>query len=529
MLLAGEPAPLSMPEAPAATPLSLPAPPDTPAARPSTTAANARETAPEARPASIRRDAMAAPMQAATEPMPGESHLEGAQTPSVLIHKKAPVEVKVGQPAMFVIQVRNTGSVKAFQVRVQDQVPRGMRLVDATPQAEVVQDQLSWNLGDIEPGGERAINLRLVPEAEGELGSVARVSFEAAASVRTVATRPELRIKQAVPPQVLIGQQLEINIEVSNPGTGTATAVEVQADIPPGLEHPKGRELTMPIGDLEPGQSKKFTLRLMAVQPGVLNNVIRLSSGDGVSAEDSAEIEVTAPQLALELQGPSRRFLERQANFELLIGNAGTAPATNVEIVAYLDRGFTFVSTEYKGQYDPNRHAVYWSLAELPPGQNGTVPLRLLPIEAGSRVVRLEARGDLGVKSESEKSITVEALAELTFSVADQHDPIEVGSETTYEIRVTNNGSRDDTNVQLQVELPPGLDLVAAEPSNVTVSGRTVAFAPLAHIDAKGEYSFKLKVRGDSAGAHIVRAVVTSDASKVPVMKEEKTLVYDDQ
>ena len=50
-------------------------------------------------------------------------------------------------------------------------------------------------------GEERTITMQLVPEQEGELGSVARVSFEAAASVRTLSTKPELKIVQRVPEQ----------------------------------------------------------------------------------------------------------------------------------------------------------------------------------------------------------------------------------------------------------------------------------------------------------------------------------------
>ncbi len=430
-----------------------------------------------------------------TEPQPGDARLEGAQTPSVLIHKKAPSEVKVGQPAVFVIQVRNTGAVTAYQVRVSDQVPRGMRLLDATPQPQVVQDQMSWNLGDVEPGGERAINLRLVPEMEGELGSVARVSFEAAASVRTVATRPELRIKQLAPAKVLIGQQLEVYIEISNPGTGAATGVELLAEIPEGLEHPKGRELTKKIGELQPGETKKIQLLLTATAPGALQNIVRLTSDEGLSAEDMVPVEVTAPQLSLELVGPSKRFLERQANFEVSIGNIGTAPASNVRIIAYLDRGLSFmgVGADSKGEYDQTSHAVFWQLAELQPGQAGSVPLQLLPVEMGSRVVRLEATADMGLKVEREKSVVVEGLAELTFSVADQHDPIEIGSETTYEVRVTNNGSRNDSNVRLQVELPPGMELISADPAIAGTSGRTIAFAPLAHLDSKGNTRIESK------------------------------------
>ncbi len=45
---------------------------------------------------------------------PGDRRLEGMQSPSVVIHKRAPEEVKVGKPATFVIHVQNVGSVEAL-------------------------------------------------------------------------------------------------------------------------------------------------------------------------------------------------------------------------------------------------------------------------------------------------------------------------------------------------------------------------------------------------------------------------------
>ena len=460
---------------------------------------------------------------------PGDRRLEGVQSPSVVIQKRAPEEVKVGKPASFVIHVQNVGGVEALDVRVLDRVPVGMRLVDASPSPAIDGDLLTWELGALEPGGERTVTMQLVPEREGELGSVARVTFEAAASVRTISTRPDLKISQRAPEQVLIGQQLEIEIEVSNPGTGAATGVVLQEDVPEGLEHPKGRQLDNVIGTLAPGEVRRQVLRLRAVAPGPVQNHIRLIGDDGLETESSIAVEVIAPQLAIELEGPSRRFLERQAVFNVNLANVGTADATNVEVVAYLDRGFSFVGTEYQGQYDPERHAVYWSLAELPADGKGSVPLRLLPIEQGDRAIRLEATGDMNVVARHEKNVSVDTLAELTFSITDDADPIEVGSEATYEIRISNRGSRDDSDVKMQMLLPPGLELVSSEAEASTDGKGLIAFAPTASLRAGGDTVHRVRVRGVAAGTHVVKAIVTSAQATVPVTKEESTMVYSDQ
>ena len=460
---------------------------------------------------------------------PGERFLDGPQSPSVVIHKRAPTEVKVGKPASFVITVKNVGRSTALDVCVHDRVPTGMTLTDATPRPNPkFQPELYWELGDLEPNQERTITLQLTPEQEGELGSVARVTFEAAASVRTISTRPELKIVQKVPKQVLIGQQVEIELEVSNPGTGEATGVVLQEDVPAGLEHPQGPQLDNLVGNLGPGEIRRQILRMRAVKPGIVQNQIRVKADDGLETTHTAAIEVIAPELKATLTGPSRRYLERQATYQLEIANTGTADATNVELSVQLDRGFTFVKTDFEGQYDASRHAVFWSLPALPVGQSGKVPLTLLPVEEGRRVLRTDASADLGIKTSSESQVDVDSLAELTFSIADSADPIEVGGDTVYEIRINNTGSRDDTNVRVALQLPQGLKLV--EQGDFTPQGQgVIEFSPRALLKANDEIVYKVKARGVTPGRHLVKAIVTSDQSDVPVTKEESIKVYADR
>ena len=465
----------------------------------------------------------------ATIDLPGDRRLEGVQTPSVVIQKRAPAEVKVGKPASFVIHVQNVGSVEALDVQVHDRVPAGMRLVDASPAPVQQGNLLLWQLGAMPAGDERTVTMQLIPEQEGELGSVARVSFEAAASVRTISTRPELSIVQRAPETVLIGQQLEIELEVSNPGSGEATGVVLQEDVPEGLEHPQGRQLDNALGTLAPGEVRNQVLRLRAVEPGIIQNTIRLSGDDGLTAEHTVAVQVVAPQVQVELTGPSRRFLERQATYQLKLANVGTADATNVEVAVQLSRGFTFVSTDYEGQYDPSRHVVVWSLARLPAGGSGEVPLTLLPVEEGEQKIVIDARADLGVVAKSERNLTVEGFAELSFEITNAGGPIELGAETEYQIRVVNSGSKADSNVRLQLQLPPGLELVSADGEAGTDGRGLVAFQPKPQLSAGSEMKYGLRLRGVAPGTHVVRAVVVSDQSNVPVTKEESTLVYADQ
>lgn len=462
---------------------------------------------------------------------PGPRQLEGVQAPSLALEKAAPTEIQVGKPATFQIKVRNVGQVDAHDVVVHDEVPKGTKFVDATPQAGREDNgTLSWQLGVIRPGEEQTISMQLMPTEEGEIGSVARVSFQAQASARTISTRPQLKIEHTAPPKVLIGQGVSLAIKITNPGTGAATNVVLEEDVPDGLSHPAGNELEFEVGTLRPGESKTLELTLKAEKPGQITNVLVVRGDAGLSAEDRVSIEVIAPQLEVDVKGPSRRFLDRQATYVFSVANRGTAAAKEVELAAFLPKGFKFVETNNAGQYDPQKHAVFWSLAELPASEAGTVQLIAIPVEPGEQKLRVEGRADLGLADSREQSVVVESVAQLLFDVTDSADPIEVGSDTVYQVRIVNQGTKTATNVRVAAQVPAELQAVGGNgPGKAEVEGQRVLFEPLARLAPKGEAVYRIQVRGLKAGDPRIRVQVACDEIQSPVTKEEATKVYSDQ
>jgi uncharacterized repeat protein (TIGR01451 family) len=463
---------------------------------------------------------------------PGERTIEGAQTPSLQLSKRAPEEVRIGRPSTFTLTVKNSGAVTARQVQVIDSVPLGTKFVDAQPPTQPDSNgSLVWDLGDLPPGNERAIQVQLIPEQEGEIGSVASVTFAAVAGVRTLATQPKLVLKHNVAEQVLLSDQFAVQLQITNEGTGIAEQVTLEADLPAALKCTAGSQIVADIGDLPPGKSQTIKLPLQAVEAGDANIALRLISEDEVFSNETITTSIASPKLQVAIDGPTRRFIERQARFILKVENTGNAPATNVDLVAQLPKGFRFNGTGQKGQYDASRHAVLWSLEELPPGVTADVELDVLPVDIGNQSLIFEAVADLDQESKMETTVAVEGLSELSFAIDDDNDPIEVDGETTYTIKVANNGTRADSQVQLSVELPRGATLVGRPeaPVDAQANENQLTFAPLAEMKAKDAVQYRFTVRWAEAGLQVLRARVTSQNRSVPVLKEEATEVYLDR
>lgn len=471
------------------------------------------------------------PSGAAGTGRPGPKQLEGAQTPSLVVEKIVPPEIQVGKPAKFSIVVRNVGPGVAQDVEVHDELPAGTQLVNTTPRANRgPRGELIWSIGAVKPNEDVTINVELLPTTEGEIGSVAVVKFAAGVSARTICTRPELVLDVSAPREVLIGEQYQMAIKVTNSGTGVAANVVLSEVVPAGFEHPAGGELEYTIGDLAPNETREVELSLKAVKPGAITNRLNLRGEGPLQASKDLPVTIVAPALEVALEGARRRFLDRQATYTIAISNPGTAPAQDVALVAYLPPGLDFVEANNAGQFDARTRSVHWLLEELPAREMGKVTVTTLPTEPGDLPLRIASTAQRGLAVEKQETIRVEGIAALVFQVVDLSDPIDVNGETTYEIRVANQGSKPAENVQIVATLPGELKPVGAEgPSRHEIVGQQVTFQPLARLTEKSETSYLIRVQAVRAGDVKISVQLKSADLATPVVKEEATRVLSDQ
>jgi uncharacterized repeat protein (TIGR01451 family) len=464
---------------------------------------------------------------------PGSRFLDGSQNPVVQIHKRAPDEIQVGKRATFVITVRNAGNAVAHEVIVVDRVPRGAKFAESSPSANPTPDgTLTWNLGELAAGDERTISLQIVPEVEGEVGSVASVHFAAQASVRTVATSPRIELQIDSIGPVTIGQSQQMAVSIKNGGTGVSKGIRLEADIPAQLRHESGEpQLEAYIGDLRPNESRRLTLNLAAVQPGQAQSLLRAVNDDGILAEQNVQIDVRSPQLAATIVGPALRYLERQATYQVKVTNSGTAMARNLDFVIHLPVGLKYVGTDIQqASYDPQNHSVTLGLAELDSGQSAPFSVSVLPVQLGPQVIRVNASGDLNIAAEAKAQVTVAGLAELAFTIGQDNGTVEVGANTTYSVQVTNVGNQPDKSVQLQVQLPEGANLLQVDaPVDYRVEPGRIIFAPVAEMRNRDVKTYRFQIQHQRAGNQVIRSQLTSENWPVAVVKEEGTLVYNDQ
>ncbi len=474
---------------------------------------------------------------------PGPMQLEGLQTPQMAVEKRGPREIQVGKPARYEILVRNVGTATALDVTLRDAVPYGTTLITTTPPASPVgagqtaglgtvdaAAALLWPLGTLAPGGEARVSMEVMPQIEGEIGSVASVSFRTEASTRSRATKPALTLETSEAKAVRIGGEIKLSLKVSNPGTGIATGVVIEGLLPDGVSHAAGRELEFDVGQLRSGESRTIDLVMGSTGPGVHTAQFAARADGQLEVEQPVRLEVTAPTLELSAEMPSRRYLQRPATCVLSMVNAGTAPARSIELAAQLPAGMKFVRANHAGWYEERSHRVLWNLEELPPGEAGTVEMVVMPVDLGPQKIVAAARSSDGPSDQMMHTVEVEGLAALFFEVTDSEDPIEVGGMTEYIVRIGNQGTKAAGGVRLTATLLGDLEPVDAKgPAAHHIENLAFVFDPLAKLAPSEEAVFRIRVRGRREGDQRMQVQLVSDDHPAPITKEEITRVYADR
>ena len=463
--------------------------------------------------------------------IPGPGSLEGSQMPQLVLEKLAPAEVQVNQPATLKTVVKNVGPTTAKEIVLRDQIPRGTRLVSTNPRVSAGEGgDLYWSLGSLAPQEEIAVEMTVIPLAEGEFGSVATLQFTSEASGKTVATRAMLDLEITASPEVLLGEKITYTLTLSNPGTGTATGVVLELHVPDGLEHERGRSLEFSVGEIKPKETKQYPLVLSTKAAGEIVLELLARADNHLEAVAESRVAVLAPDLMLEITGPRQRFLNHKVAYTLTVANPGTASAQDVDLVAKLPAGMKFENTDSEGVYNSETHTVHWMLVELPAQASGEIELVLIPQREGEQTIRFEGVGQGHLKADTALDVSVQGIPSLSFGVVGLTNPVEVGQTAAYEIKVLNRGTRSANNVKIHVRLSEGMQFAAAEgPTRHHANAGMIQFDSLAVLEPKQEKTFKFTAKCLEVGDHRISVSLSSDEQKTPVTKEESTLVYGDE
>jgi uncharacterized repeat protein (TIGR01451 family) len=452
--------------------------------------------------------------------------------PHVTLRVRVPAFAAPGQELQYRFFVQNTSQSPAHHVRVRAPLPLNSTLVRTDPKPTEETPDLVWQLGTLAGGASKEISLVVKPTGAGDLQCIARIQFEHGELVRTRMTQPDLRVRFNAAPQALLYDHVTIQIDVTNMGQREATGVVLTNTLPDGLGFLNSKPstngnnpLTWNLGAIAPGKSQRVEYQALVEKTGALLNKAEVKDSAGVKQETSVQMVVGEPKLELSMVGPATRLVGRPTVYQITVGNPGSRPATNVEVVDEIPAGITFVSASTGGQLQGN--SVRWKVGPLSPGAKQTVQVTLQAKEAGTFENIAVTTADRSLTAKAKSTTVFQGATGLTLEIDKNPDPLEVGKTGKYTLRVANKGNAAAENLVVTLEIPAELKVVEVKGDGKQDGGK-ITFT-LNGLAPGGEATFTITAEALRAAEVRLRAELTEkNLTAGPIHFEETATLFGD-
>lgn len=483
----------------------------------------------------------------------------------LLVESRVPARAQVGAPVEMETRVTNLLDIALNDVtvtydlrdnfsvsqgstldgaagRTQADVPPDAQRVGATAQPARMQGtaaqqaqpgqqgQYTWNVGQLGPRETRTHRVSGMVLREGTAIVCTDATYELCPGCLAIqAVAPSLNLSINVPSELLICEPINIPIQVSNTGSGMARNVRLTGQLPDGLTAEGGANtFNLDIGNLQGGQSRQANLRLNAARRGNFTINAQAVGEGNLRAEDSGTIAIREPVLVLAIEGPDLHYVNSVGDYQILVTNEGDGPARDTTVTFNLPQGASFSSATEGGRAAGG--SAVWNLGTIQPGQTRRLNASANYSQQGTARAQATATAVCAQATSNVVTTEVQGIPAILLEMVDERDPVAIGQNEVYTIRVTNQGSQVDRNVQIVALIPDVATYVSANgPTQHRSSGQQVIFAPLASLAPQQAVTYTVTVRAHQAADARMRVQLTSDMLTAPVQEEEATNFFNPQ
>ena len=116
-----------------------------------------------------------------------------------------------------------------------------------------------------------------------------------------------------------------------------------------------------------------------------------------------------------------------------------------------------------EGTYDSASRRLKWTIDQIDPGAKSmTFPFQIRMGGIGSYEVIADAIGEGALKDHGRKTTDVMGMPDVDLVVSESKRVLDVGGDTTFQIRLRNYGTKDATNLQITANLSKNLKFMKA-------------------------------------------------------------------
>ena len=450
------------------------------------------------------------------------------KTSTIMLERGTPAQVRLGRPFEYELTVKNLTSNSVSSVVLTDVCGDNMNILESVPAVSTNAGGIpTWNIGTLGPN--ESATIRVMAEATGgdTIDSCASASWDTTLCSTMAVVEPSLRlVKTCAPKMVSVCDNVEYTYEVYNDGTGTIENVMVRDMLGEGVRTIDGaRSIEQNMGSLAPGERKTFTVGIDPQSTGTFASMAT-AEGEGLTAESTqCEVTVGAPILQVEQTAREMQIAGRPVEQCITVRNVGDMAATGVSIDVSIP---SWSEMPQASGITPVDGGFRVALPDLAPGEEREVCFNMATTRMGTDAVTVNARAECAEAVSSRVVTEVKGIPAILLEVVDLEDPVIAGENTTYVIKVTNQGFAADNDIVIECITEANQRVLSASgPAGENITGSGVTFNAYPTLGPKDVIEYRVTVKNESTGDVRFTVNMTSRELTRPVMETEATNVYE--
>lgn len=321
-----------------------------------------------------------------------------------IVKSISPADITVCETATVKIDVTNSGSGAARNVKVRDPLPEGMTTADGKSVVEL-------DAGTLAGGQTRSFSFPVKVGKTGQFSNKAMATAEGNLSAESQAvglkvTKPILEAKAECPQGLLLGRNGTVKFTIRNKGDAACKGTSFRAAVPSGTTFVSADSggtmaagaVTWNLGEMAPGATKtvSMTLRTSGAGQVSVSGTANCTCADAVTTNCTFGV-TGSPDLGTLLTDDEGVVLvgDNQV-YRYEVENQGQVDLTNVTVVVTLPEGMSFVtSTAPKAPAIAGNKLTFTGVTGvLKPGEKRAFTLTLKAANAGEKLVVSETTCD---------------------------------------------------------------------------------------------------------------------------------------
>lgn len=418
-----------------------------------------------------------------------------------------------GDNFFYTLELTNNGPLDTTNVTVRDILPAGVTFVSTVPPGVYNPGTGDWTVGAVNNGTSTSLQINVQRNATvGAQTNTAEVfasdrddpdsvpnngdpTEDDRATVTINGGTADLSLN-IVPSTSTpnVGQNVTLNLTLTNGGPNTTDGVSVKNLLPSGLTFVSATPSQgaysdstgiWSVGTVTNGAAPTLAITATVTDPNPINNSGQVTSSDlpdpdstpnnSNPGEDDQDDDTLTPQQAdlsltntINVATPN---VGQNVVFTLTVTNGGPDAATNVAVTDAIPAGMSYVSDNGGGSY--NSGTGTWTVGTVNNGANASIQITASVDTAGTKSYTAQVNAsdqhdpdstagnsDPDEDDQASADLTPQ-LADLTLTKRVTNDNPVIGQNVVFTLTVVNNGPDGADNIEVRDLLPAGLAYVS--------------------------------------------------------------------